>query len=125
MPTLIFKNNGIRILAFALMVLAAILLVYGNPPNRAPLELLNVSYDPTRELYTELDDAFAKRFQRENGIAIDIKQSHGGSGRQARAVEEGLAADVVTLGMPSDIDALQKFALVLQDWRLRSPENAE
>ncbi|MEJ0006768.1 MAG: sulfate ABC transporter substrate-binding protein [Steroidobacteraceae bacterium] len=106
-------------------MLAAVLLVYGNPPNRAPVELINVSYDPTRELYTELDAAFASRFQRASGLAVAIKQSHGGSSRQARAVEEGLAADVVTLGMPSDIDGLRKFELVAADWRHQYPDSAQ
>jgi sulfate/thiosulfate-binding protein len=118
-------SKGIRLFSFALVVLAAGLLFYGNPPNRAPIALLNVSYDPTRELYSELDAAFAIRFRRENGLAVDIRQSHGGSARQARAVEDGLAADVVTLGMPSDIDALRKFELVAADWRRQFPDNAE
>ncbi|QEE46986.1 sulfate ABC transporter substrate-binding protein [Rhizobium sp. WL3] len=88
-------------------------------------ELLNVSYDPTRELYAEFNTAFAKHWQAETGEAVTISQSHGGSGRQARAVMEGLEADVVTLALQSDIDIISERAkLIAPDWRARLPNNS-
>src|SRR5438309_5782742 len=74
------------------------------PPN--DLTLLNVSYDPTRELYQDVNAAFAKQWQSKNGGTITIRQSHGGSGKQARSVIDGLEADVVTLALAYDIDAI-------------------
>lgn len=88
-------------------------------------ELLNVSYDPTRELYEDFNDAFAKHWQSETGETVTISQSHGGSGRQARAVMEGLEADVVTLALQSDIDIIAERAkLIAPDWRTRLPNNS-
>ncbi|MBX9467399.1 MAG: sulfate ABC transporter substrate-binding protein [Rhizobium sp.] len=88
-------------------------------------ELLNVSYDPTRELYAEFNTAFAKHWQAETGEAVTISQSHGGSGRQARAVMEGLEADVATLALQSDIDIISERAkLIAPDWRTRLPNNS-
>src|SRR4051812_38782690 len=75
-------------------------------------ELLNVSYDPTRELWRDLNSAFIDRFDKERGIRLTIKQSHGGSGSQARAVIDGLDADVVTLALWNDVDALRKKGLL-------------
>lgn len=119
-------GRGIGALALGLVVLAGVLLVHANPLHApAPVKLLNVSYDPTREVYDTLDPAFSRRFEREHGAVVAFTQSHGGSGRQARAVLGGLAADVVTLGMPSDIDLLRKAGLVAQDWRREFPNNAE
>src|SRR5262249_10117587 len=69
-------------------------------------KLLNVSYDPTRELYAAVNDAFAAKWKAETGNTLEIKQSHGGSGKQARAVIDGLEADVVTLALAYDIDAI-------------------
>jgi len=89
------------------------------------IELLNVSYDPTRELYVDFNAAFAKYWQAKTGDIVTVKQSHGGSGKQARAVIDGLAADVVTLALAGDIDALYDFAkLVPQDWQKRLPQNS-
>ena len=79
-------------------------------------ELLNVSYDPTRELYAEFNTAFAKHWQAETGETVSISQSHGGSGRQARAVMEGLEADVVTLALAYDIDAIRDKGLINPGW---------
>src|SRR4028118_1207797 len=80
--------------------------------------LLNVSYDPTRELYEEFNAAFVKHWKAKKNQEVTIKQSHGGSGKQARAVVDGLAADVVTLALAGDIDALaEKGALVPKDWQ--------
>jgi sulfate transport system substrate-binding protein len=89
------------------------------------IELLNVSYDPTRELYVDFNAAFAKYWQAKTGAIVSVKQSHGGSGKQARAVIDGLSADVVTLALAGDIDALYDFArLVPQDWQKRLPQNS-
>ena len=88
-------------------------------------ELLNVSYDPTREFYAEYNTAFAKHWQTEAGETVTVSQSHGGSGRQARAVMEGLEADVVTLALQSDIDIISERAkLIAPDWRTRLPNNS-
>ena len=87
-----------------------------------PLELLNVSYDPTRELYSHYNAAFAKHWKAKTGQDVTIKQSHGGSGKQARAVIDGLDADVVTLALAGDIDAIHKNGgWVPKDWQKRLP----
>jgi len=89
------------------------------------LELLNVSYDPTREFYQEFNQAFAKAYQAKTGQSVTIEQSHGGSGKQARSVIDGLAADVVTLALAADIDALHANGnLVPADWQKRFPNNS-
>jgi sulfate/thiosulfate transport system substrate-binding protein len=90
-----------------------------------PVTLLNVSYDPTRELYVEFNQAFAKYWKTKTQQDVTIKQSHGGSGKQARSVIDGLEADVVTLGLAGDIDALvRNGAWVKPDWQKRLPHNA-
>lgn len=89
------------------------------------VELLNVSYDPTREFYQDYNAAFARHWQAETGETVTISQSHGGSGRQARAVMEGLQADVVTLALQSDIDIIAERAkLIAPDWRQRLANNS-
>ena len=89
------------------------------------ISLLNVSYDPTRELYVELNQAFAKYWKGKTGQEVNIRQSHGGSGRQARSVIDGLEADVVTLALAGDIDALVKNGGWLPpDWQRRLPHNS-
>jgi sulfate transport system substrate-binding protein len=89
------------------------------------VELLNVSYDPTRELYQEYNAAFAKYWQAKTGETVAIKQSHGGSGKQARSVIDGLRADVVTLALAGDIDALNRQANLLpENWQQRLPNNS-
>jgi sulfate/thiosulfate transport system substrate-binding protein len=90
----------------------------------ADTELLNVSYDPTRELYQQLNEAFAKEWQAKTGETITIQQSHGGSGKQARAVIDGLEADVVTLALAYDIDAIARQGLIAQDWQKRLGNNS-
>ncbi|MGZ9112410.1 MAG: sulfate ABC transporter substrate-binding protein, partial [Rhodoplanes sp.] len=91
----------------------------------ADATLLNVSYDPTRELYREFNAAFAKHWQAQSGESVTINQSHGGSGAQARAVIEGLDADVVTLAMQSDIDAIvRNSGKIDENWRQRLPNNS-
>jgi sulfate transport system substrate-binding protein len=89
------------------------------------VSLLNVSYDPTRELYVEFNAAFAKHWKAKTGQDVSIKQSHGGSGKQARSVIDGLDADIVTLALAGDIDALYKNGQWLaQDWQKRLPHNS-
>jgi sulfate transport system substrate-binding protein len=88
------------------------------------VELLNVSYDPTRELYDEFNAAFAKHWLSTKGQRVAIKQSHGGSGKQARSVIEGLEADVVTLALAYDVDQLAAAGLVPAGWQARLPENS-
>lgn len=90
----------------------------------SPTELLNVSYDPTRELYEQINAAFAKRWQASARQEITIKQSHGGSGKQARAVIDGLPADVVTLALAYDIDEIARHGLIAGDWQKRLPNNS-
>jgi sulfate/thiosulfate transport system substrate-binding protein len=90
----------------------------------ADSELLNVSYDPTRELYQQLNEVFAKEWQAKTGETITIQQSHGGSGKQARAVIDGLEADVVTLALAYDIDAIAKRGLLAADWQKRLANNS-
>jgi sulfate/thiosulfate transport system substrate-binding protein len=86
--------------------------------------LLNVSYDPTRELYRDINRAFVVAWQSKTGQTVTIGQSHGGSGAQARAVLEGLQADVVTLALAADIDALARQGLLAPDWQKRLPDNS-
>jgi sulfate transport system substrate-binding protein len=93
-----------------------------RPP--AAIELLNVSYDPTRELYQEIDAAFAREWQARTGQTVTIRQSHGGSGSQARAVIDGLEADVVTLALAYDVDAIAAAGLLDVNWQQRLPENS-
>jgi sulfate transport system substrate-binding protein len=85
---------------------------------------VNVSYDPTRELYKELNAAFMDDYRRQTGKTVRITQSHGGSGAQARAVIDGLKADVVTLGLAGDIDAISKKGLIQPDWEKRLPNDS-
>ena len=102
-------------------------LVLAAFPARAgrAVSLLNVSYDPTREFYTEINAAFAKDWKTRTGDNVTIRQSHGGSGKQARSVINGLEADVVTLALASDIDALHDRAQLLPaDWQKRLPDNS-
>jgi sulfate transport system substrate-binding protein len=89
-----------------------------------PLTLLNVSYDPTRELYRDYNAVFAARWQREAGQTVRVNTSHGGSGRQARSVIDGLAADVVTLALAYDIDEIAERGLLARDWATRLPSNS-
>ncbi|MGH8532981.1 MAG: sulfate ABC transporter substrate-binding protein, partial [Gammaproteobacteria bacterium] len=86
------------------------------------IRLLNVSYDPTRELYQEYNGAFAKHWQEKTGDTVTVQQSHGGSGKQARAVIDGLEADVVTLALAYDIDAIaEKSGFIRKNWQSDLP----
>jgi len=100
------------------------LLAASSRPAAAATPLLNVSYDPTRELYRAINPAFIAAWKAKTGQEIVINQSHGGSGAQARAVLEGLQADVVTLALAADIDALAKRGLIAANWQERLPDNA-
>jgi sulfate transport system substrate-binding protein len=114
-------HSIIRSIRFAsVAVLFSIVQVYaGDQP------LLNVSYDPTREFYTDYNAAFAKHWQTESGGKAVVRQSHGGSGKQARSVIDGLGADVVTLALAGDIDAIaEKSKLLPADWQQRLPSNS-
>jgi sulfate/thiosulfate-binding protein len=102
----------------------AVLVALGPLQAAAETTLLNVSYDPTRELYVAINKAFAKQWQAERGERITIRQSHGGSGKQARSVIDGLEADVVTLGLAYDIDAVAAAGLTAKDWQNRLPQNS-
>jgi len=95
------------------------------PDRKEPVTLLNVSYDPTRELYEDFNGAFAKYWKTKNGQDVKINQSHGGSGKQARAVIDGLEADVVTLALGYDVSALaEKGQLLSADWQKKLPNNS-
>ncbi|HEY0235998.1 MAG TPA: sulfate ABC transporter substrate-binding protein [Afipia sp.] len=90
----------------------------------ADISLLNVSYDPTRELYVDFNKSFAAAYQKDTGKSVEIKQSHGGSGAQARSVIDGLQADVVTLALAYDIDAIANKGLLNKDWQKSLPQNS-
>jgi len=112
------SNNGtLR----ALIAAGSILAVASTPAGPT---LLNVSYDPTREFYQEYNAAFAAYWRNETGEGVTFRQSHGGSGKQARSVIEGLEADVVTLALAHDVDAIAAAGLIAQDWQSRLPHNS-
>ncbi|HEX4076096.1 MAG TPA: sulfate ABC transporter substrate-binding protein [Candidatus Acidoferrales bacterium] len=107
------------------LVAAGLILALGVRAHAQNLTLLNVSYDPTRELYQDYNVAFAKYWKAKTGQTVTIEQSHGGSGSQARAVIDGLPADVVTLALAYDIDAVAEKAKLLPDnWQSRLPDNS-
>jgi sulfate/thiosulfate transport system substrate-binding protein len=109
------------LLAFGLAGAASI----GLAAQSKSTTLLNASYDPTRELYQEINGAFARAWKAKTGESVTINQSHGGSGKQARAVIDGLEADVVTLALAYDVDALSKLGkLIPADWQKRLPNNS-
>lgn len=111
--------------ASASMALAISALIALAPDSaHAQSTLLNVSYDPTRELYQEYNTAFAKHWKAKTGEDVKINQSHGGSGKQSRSVQDGLEADVVTLALAGDVDALVPPGLVSADWGKRLPHNS-
>jgi sulfate/thiosulfate transport system substrate-binding protein len=110
----------------AAVILMALTLISVMPARaQKAVTLLNVSYDPTREFYQEFNEAFAKHWQSEKGQKVTVQQSHGGSGKQARSVIDGLGADVVTLALAYDIDNIaQKGRLLPEDWQKRLPNNS-
>ncbi len=106
-----------------IVVTVVLLLAMALPTLAAEVTLLNVSYDPTREFYSDLNNAFASQVKKK-GVNVSIKQSHGGSGKQARSVIDGLEADVVTLALAYDIDAIAGKGLIKSDWQKRLPHNS-
>jgi sulfate transport system substrate-binding protein len=105
------------------LVLALAMLAGGAAAQN--VELLNVSYDPTRELYAEYNQAFAQHWKQQTGQNLTVRASHGGSGKQARSVIDGLEADVVTLALSGDIDAIARNTdLLAKDWQTRLPNNS-
>jgi sulfate/thiosulfate-binding protein len=113
----ILKTKGILLAGLAVLGLAQ--------ANGKDIKLLNASYDPTRELYEEVNAGFARHWQGKHNNKVTINQSHGGSGKQARAVIDGLAADVVTLALAYDIDVIaEKGKLLPRDWQKRLPNNS-
>jgi len=110
---------------FLLSSLTALVLSLGAAGSAAAEStLLNVSYDPTRELYQDFNAAFAKHWKANGGDNLTVRQSHGGSGKQARAVIDGLEADVVTLALAYDIDAIAEKGVLAADWQKKLPHNA-
>ncbi|WP_413706700.1 sulfate ABC transporter substrate-binding protein [Ralstonia sp. Ralssp110] len=109
---------------FVFNTIAAAIVAGGTMGAHAATTLLNVSYDPTRELYKEINTEFAKKWKAETGEDITLRASHGGSGKQARSVIDGLDADVVTLALGYDIDAIAEKGLTGKDWQKRLPHNA-
>jgi sulfate/thiosulfate-binding protein len=106
---------------FVLLLLA---LGLAAGPAAAQVKLLNVSYDPTRELYQEVNTAFTRAWKAKGGQDITVQQSHGGSGKQARSVIDGLEADVVTLALAYDVDAVAASGLIAKNWQARLPNNS-
>jgi sulfate/thiosulfate-binding protein len=100
------------------------LVLVAQAASAADITLLNVSYDPTRELYQDFNAAFARQWKAKTGDNVTVKQSHGGSGKQARSVIDGLEADVVTLALAYDIDAVSERGLVARDWQKRLQHNS-
>ena len=130
-PTRRSRSYARPVLLYALAAGAALLLAFsifatatGAPRGTAEITLLNVSYDPTRELYQDLNKAFAAYWKDKTGDIVTIKQSHGGSGKRARSVIDGIDADVVTLALAFDIDALAERRLAAGDWQQRPPERS-
>lgn len=113
-----FKRITTTLAALALALSAS------NTVLAADVTLLNVSYDPTRELYTDFNKSFAQYWQKKTGDKVTIKQSHGGSGKQARSVIDGLEADVVTLALAYDIDAIAAKGLIKTGWQKELPHNS-
>jgi len=105
-------NRWLNAFALTAAALSVVLIGAKNVEGEKQGQLLNVSYDPTRELYADLNARFMTKYERDTGRKLTIKQSHGGSSRQARAVIDGLEADVVTLALPSDIGGLNKRGLI-------------
>src|SRR5690606_13087643 len=117
--------NGMKRLSIlAILLLAAVGLAACGNSQGANVELLNVSYDPTRELYDAFNKAFVSHWKEKTGQTITINQSHGGSGKQGRAVIDGLEADVVTLALAYDIDEIAQAGLIGENWQKRLPDNS-
>jgi sulfate transport system substrate-binding protein len=122
----LWTMKGLSTASAALLIVALGSCERPQGPPAAPTQILNVSYDPTRELYVDINAAFRTQWANEHPgeAGVSIEMSHGGSGRQARAVIDGLEADVVTLAVPYDIDNIAAAGLIAQDWRSRLPHNS-
>jgi len=123
-----FRISWLNVLGVLAVVLAATAIVVKNVPA-LPVEgsnqILNVSYDPTRELYAAIDKAFIPQYRTHTGVTLDIKESHGGSGRQLRSVLDGSQkASVVSLALISDVETLSKRGLIAANWQQRLPNNS-
>ncbi len=114
----------LNLLALAAVALSAALVVTGNADTGNSNQILNVSYDSTRELFQELNQQFTAKYLKETGRKWGIQQSHGGSSRQARAVVDGLRADLVTLGLFPDVDLLRRRGLIAEGWSQRLPNDS-
>ena len=119
------RTSWLNAMALAAVAIAIALVVARNVAGEASTQLLNVSYDPTRELFQDINQQFVARYFQESGKKLTIQQSHGGSSRQARAVIDGAPADVVTLALSSDVDALRKRGLIAADWATRLPNHSQ
>ncbi len=100
------------------------LLVLASGAMAKDIQLLNVSYDPTREFYQEYNQAFSKYWQQQTGDKVTVRQSHGGSGKQATSVINGIEADVVTLALAYDVDAIAERGRIDKNWIKRLPDNS-
>ncbi|OBI21604.1 sulfate transporter subunit [Mycobacterium sp. E2327] len=119
------RIGWLNVVGVVALVLAATAIVVKNAPGAGTNQILNVSYDPTRELYAAIDKAFIPQYRAHTGISLDIKESHGGSGRQLRSVLDGSQkASVVSLALISDVETLSKRGLVAPDWQRRLPHNS-
>jgi sulfate transport system substrate-binding protein len=119
------RINWLSVGGIVAAIFATGLIAVKNVDGYTPHHILNVSYDPTRELYQKINPAFAALYEKQSGEAVAIRQSHGGSSYQSRQVATGaLNADVVTLGLPSDVEGLAKRGIVAADWTTRLPNNA-
>lgn len=125
--TAFMKSTGVLLSAFVLLSGCGSATSTSNSEgggDKKTVELLNVSYDPTRELYQDFNKDFAKYWKEKHGQTVNVKQSHGGSGSQARSVIDGLEADVVTLALAYDIDAISKKKQLAEDWQKRLADNS-
>lgn len=123
-----FRISWLNILGVVAIVIAGTAIVVKNVPDlssQASNQILNVSYDPTRELYAAVDKAFIPQYRTHTGVTLDIKQSHGGSGRQLRSVLDGSQkASMVSLALISDVETLSKRGLIAANWQQRLPNNS-
>jgi sulfate/thiosulfate transport system substrate-binding protein len=119
------RSVWLNTLAIVVVAIALTLLVVSNIEGNSTNELLNVSYDPTRELFQDLNRQFIAQYAKQTGRKLAIRQSHGGSSRQAQAVIDGLQADIVTLALGSDIERIHKQGLIADGWAQRLPNRSE
>ncbi|MCM3077815.1 sulfate ABC transporter substrate-binding protein [Brevibacillus invocatus] len=121
----LFRKVGVTLLTLSLVGCASSSGSGGASGEAGPeLDLLNVSYDPTREFYQDVNKMFMEEWNEKTGQSLTIKQSHGGSGKQSRSVIDGLEADVVTLALAYDIDAIAERGLIAADWQKKLPDNS-